>query len=68
MQAIRVHKGGALGWKSILGATMDSGRDFAALLAMVESGSWLRPLVQAEAAHERMVRGEHFGKLVLSIA
>jgi NADPH:quinone reductase-like Zn-dependent oxidoreductase len=52
---------------------MGSARDFAALLRMVEEGSWqpvidsVRPLAEAEAAHERMRAGEHFGKLVLSI-
>ena len=62
-----------LGWQSIRGTTMGSGRDFAGLLRMVEVGSWqpvidsVRPLAAAEAAHDRMIRGEHFGKLVLSI-
>ena len=62
-----------LNWLSILGTTMGSARDFAALLRMVEEGSWqpvidsVRPLAEAEAAHERMRAGEHFGKLVLSI-
>ncbi len=63
-----------LGWKSMLGTTMGSRRDFGALLEMVEAGDWhpvidsVRPLAEAEAAHERMVRGEHFGKLVLRVA
>jgi len=63
-----------LGWKSIRGTTMGSARDFATLLEMVEEGSWrpvvdsVRPLAEAGAAHERMMRGEHFGKLVLSVA
>jgi zinc-binding alcohol dehydrogenase/oxidoreductase len=62
-----------LSWQSILGTTMGSGRDFAALLRMVETGSWrpvvdsVRPLAEAEAAHDRMKAGEHFGKLVLSM-
>jgi zinc-binding alcohol dehydrogenase/oxidoreductase len=62
-----------LNWQSIRGTTMGSGRDFAALLRMVESGAWrpvvdsVRPLAEAEAAHDRMRSGEHFGKLVLSI-
>jgi NADPH:quinone reductase-like Zn-dependent oxidoreductase len=62
-----------LNWQSILGTTMGSGRDFAALLRMVETGSWrpaidsVRPLAEAEAAHERMKAGRHFGKLVLAI-
>jgi len=63
-----------LNWLSVRGSTMGSGRDFAALMRMVETGSWspvidsVRPLAEAEAAHERMRAGEHFGKLVLSIA
>jgi NADPH:quinone reductase-like Zn-dependent oxidoreductase len=63
-----------LNWLSIHGTTMGSARDFAALLRMVDEGSWrpvvdsVRPLAEAEAAHERMKAGEHFGKLVLSIA
>jgi NADPH:quinone reductase-like Zn-dependent oxidoreductase len=62
-----------LQWKSILGTTMGSHRDFAALMRMVEAGSWcpvidsVRPLAEAEAAHDRIKAGEHFGKLVLSI-
>jgi len=62
-----------LNWLSILGTTMGSPRDFAALLAMVERGEWrpvidgVRPLAEADAAHQRMLRGEHFGKLVLAI-
>jgi NADPH:quinone reductase-like Zn-dependent oxidoreductase len=63
-----------LSWQSIRGTTMGSGRDFAGLLRMVETGSWrpvvdsVRPLAEAEAAHDRMQAGEHFGKLVLSVA
>ena len=59
---------------SLLGTTMGSPRDFAGLLAAVEGGEWspvvdsVRPLAEAAAAHERMERGEHFGKLVLSVA
>ncbi len=62
-----------LNWQSILGTTMGSAHDFAALLRMVEGGSWrpvidsVRPLAEAEAAHDRMKAGEHFGKLVLAI-
>ncbi len=62
-----------LNWESIRGTTMGSGRDFAALLRMVDTGSWrpvidsVRPLAEAEAAHRRMQAGEHFGKLVLSV-
>ena len=59
-----------LNWLSILGTTMGSARDFAGLLQMVEEGVWrpvidsVRPLAEAEAAHERMKGTEHFGKLV----
>jgi NADPH:quinone reductase-like Zn-dependent oxidoreductase len=62
-----------LNWLSIRGTTMGSRRDFAGLMRMVESGSWkpvidsVRPLAEAEAAHDRMKAGEHFGKLVLSV-
>src|SRR3989442_1528299 len=62
-----------LNWQSILGTTMGSARDFAALLRMVEGGSWrpvidsVRPLAEVEAAHDRMKSGEHFGKLVLTV-
>lgn len=63
-----------LGWRSIRGTTLGSARDFTALLEMVERGAWqpvidsVHPLADAEAAHDRMARGEHFGKLVLSVA
>ena len=62
-----------LNWQSIHGTTMGSRQDFAALMRMVEAGTWrpvidsVRPLAEAEAAHARMMAGEHFGKLVLSI-
>ena len=42
-------------------------------MRMVDQGSWrpvidsVRPLEEAEAAHERMKAGEHFGKLVLTV-
>jgi len=61
-----------LNWLSIRGTTMGSARDFAACMRMVEQGSWspvidsVRPLPDAEAAHDRVKAGEHFGKLVLS--
>jgi zinc-binding alcohol dehydrogenase/oxidoreductase len=60
-----------LNWQSIHGTTMGSHQDFAALMRMVEAGTWrpvidsVRPLAEAGAAHERMTAGEHFGKLVL---
>ena len=59
---------------SILGTTMGSAKDFAALLRAVDEGDWvpvidsLRPLAEAAAAHERIEAGAHFGKLVLAIA
>jgi NADPH:quinone reductase-like Zn-dependent oxidoreductase len=62
-----------LNWQSVRGTTMGSQRDFAALMRIVEAGSWcpvidsVRPLAEAEAAHDRMKAGDHFGKLVLSM-
>jgi NADPH:quinone reductase-like Zn-dependent oxidoreductase len=61
------------GQVSILGTTMGSPREFAALLDAVERGSWtpvidgIRPLADAARAHERMEAGAHFGKLVLDL-
>jgi NADPH:quinone reductase-like Zn-dependent oxidoreductase len=55
---------------SLLGTTMGSPRDFAALLDMLEPG-WrpaveaALPLDRAAEAHARMERRDHFGKLVL---
>ena len=63
-----------LGQVSLLGTTMGSPRDFAGLLAAVEHASWtpvidsVRPLAEAADAHAREEAGDHFGKLVLSIA
>ena len=63
-----------LNWKSILGSTMGSPLDFFSMMRMVNDGDWhpvidsVRPLAEAEAAHDRMKAGQHFGKLVLSIA
>jgi zinc-binding alcohol dehydrogenase/oxidoreductase len=63
-----------LNWKSILGTMMGSRRDFMALMRVVETGVWrpvidsVRPLAEAEAAHDRMLACEHFGKLVLAVA
>jgi zinc-binding alcohol dehydrogenase/oxidoreductase len=63
-----------LGQLSLLGMTMGSPRDFAGLLAAVEHASWtpvidsVRPLAEAAEAHAREEAGDHFGKLVLSIA
>ena len=53
---------------------MGSPRDFAGLLAAVDAGDWapvidsVRPLAEVAAAHPREEAGDHFGKLVLSIA
>jgi zinc-binding alcohol dehydrogenase/oxidoreductase len=59
---------------SLLGTTMGSPRDFAGLLALIAQHPGWRPSVEAVlslddavAAHERMERREHFGKLVLAI-
>jgi zinc-binding alcohol dehydrogenase/oxidoreductase len=66
-------RGVYLNWLSILGTTMGSVRDFAALLRMVDEGGWrptidsVRPLPEADAAHDRLRAGDHFGKLVLSV-
>jgi zinc-binding alcohol dehydrogenase/oxidoreductase len=63
-----------LNWQSILGTMMGSRRDFMALMRMVEAGVWrpaidsVRPLAEAESAHDRMLAGEHFGKLVLAVS
>jgi NADPH:quinone reductase-like Zn-dependent oxidoreductase len=63
------------GQHTILGTTMGSPRDFAALLALIAAHPEWRPAVDAvipffdvAAAHERMERREHFGKLVLAIS
>ena len=58
---------------SLLGTTMGSPREFAALLEMIDAGSWhpvvdsVRPLAEAADAHRRLESREHFGKLVLEI-
>ena len=64
-----------LQWLSLLGTTMGSPADFAALLRMLETAHWrpvidsVRPLAEAEAAHERLVSdADKFGKLVLTCA
>jgi NADPH:quinone reductase-like Zn-dependent oxidoreductase len=60
-----------LGQRSLLGSTMGSPRDFAALLRTLEQGSWVpaidsvMPLADAERAHTRLTHGSHFGKVVL---
>jgi NADPH:quinone reductase-like Zn-dependent oxidoreductase len=61
-------------WKqlNVLGSTMGTPRDFAAMLRLYEDG--LRPIIdsvfpleQASEAHRRMEQGEQFGKIVLKI-
>jgi len=56
---------------SILGTTMGSPREFAAMLHLYEAGR-LKPVVDsafplrdAPAAHQRMEEGQQFGKIVL---
>ncbi len=62
------------GQVSLLGTSMGSPREFAALLRTVERPGLrpvidsVRPLADAASAHERMESGSHFGKLVLEIA
>jgi NADPH:quinone reductase-like Zn-dependent oxidoreductase len=62
-------------WKqlNVLGSTMGSPRDFAAMLQLYADG--LRPVVdsvfplhQAAAAHRRMEEGLQFGKIVLRVS
>jgi NADPH:quinone reductase-like Zn-dependent oxidoreductase len=62
-------------WKqlSILGSTMGTGEDFKGAFDLVAAGrapvvvDSVLPLADARAAHERMERGEHMGKIVLRI-
>jgi NADPH:quinone reductase-like Zn-dependent oxidoreductase len=62
-------------WKqlSVLGSTMGTKADFEGVFELVKSGKVkpvvdeVFPLAEAAAAHERMERGEHFGKIVLRI-
>lgn len=62
-----------LAQKQILGTKLGSPADFRALLALVDEGAMrpivdsVRPLAEAQAAHERLEAGEQFGKLVLSV-
>lgn len=63
-------------WKqlSVLGSTMGSAEDFRGAYELVASGrarpvvDSVFPLADARAAHERMERGDHFGKIVLSVS
>jgi NADPH:quinone reductase-like Zn-dependent oxidoreductase len=62
-------------WKqlAVLGSTMGTRADFEGVYELVKTGRLtpvvdsVFPLEEAAAAHERMERGEHFGKIVLSI-
>jgi NADPH:quinone reductase-like Zn-dependent oxidoreductase len=62
-------------WKqlSILGSTMGTKEDFEGVFELVKAGrvkpvvDEVFPLAEAAAAHERMERGEHLGKIVLRI-
>jgi NADPH:quinone reductase-like Zn-dependent oxidoreductase len=62
-------------WKqlSILGSTMGTKEDFEGVFDLVKAGrvkpvvDEVFPLAEAAAAHERMERGEHVGKIVLRI-
>jgi NADPH:quinone reductase-like Zn-dependent oxidoreductase len=59
---------------SILGSTMGTKRDFAAVMDLVFAGRLTPlldlafPLASAAMAHERLERGEQMGKITLSIA
>ncbi|MBD0348822.1 MAG: zinc-binding dehydrogenase [Thermoleophilia bacterium] len=62
-------------WKQLViyGSTMGTRADFEAVYELVASGRTrpivdsVFPLAEAGAAHARMERGEHFGKIVLAI-
>jgi zinc-binding alcohol dehydrogenase/oxidoreductase len=62
-------------WKqlTIYGSTMGTREDFAGAFELVKSGrarpviDTVLPLAEARAAHERLERGEQFGKIVLRI-
>lgn len=62
------------GQYSILGTTMGSPREFAALLDAVERAEWrpvidsVRSLAEAPAAVERLIAADQFGKLVLEVS
>ena len=58
---------------SVLGSTMGSPREFAAMLKLYEAGDFVPvvdrafPLAEAAAAHRRMEEAGQFGKIVLSM-
>ena len=59
---------------SLLGSTMGTRREFAALMALANEGKlWpvidsVVPLERGRSAYERMARGEQLGKLVLEVS
>jgi zinc-binding alcohol dehydrogenase/oxidoreductase len=63
-----------LGQRSLLGSTMGSPRDFAALLETLAQRRWApvidsaMPLADAARAHAQLEHGSHFGKIVLDCA
>ena len=60
-------------WRSVIGTSMGSPREYRALLAHVEDPPWrpvidsVFPLEQIDAAVTRLGSGDRFGKVVLSI-
>ncbi len=62
------------GQASLLGTTMGSPREFAALLDVIDRGDWapvidsVRPLADAAEAHRRLESRQHFGKLVFDVS
>ncbi len=62
-------------WKqiSLIGSTMATQKEFRAVMQLVFGGKLkpvvdiVMPLEQARAAHERLARGEQFGKIVLRV-
>ena len=61
-------------WRSLVGTTMGSPREFSALCAHVETRAWrpaidsVHPLEDIAAAAHRLTEPERFGKVVLRIA
>jgi zinc-binding alcohol dehydrogenase/oxidoreductase len=61
-------------WRSIVGTTMGSPREFSALLQHVDAASWrpvvdsVHPLDRVDAAADRLESPERFGKVVVRIA
>ncbi|MDX6620757.1 MAG: zinc-binding alcohol dehydrogenase/oxidoreductase [Gaiellales bacterium] len=61
-------------WRSLVGTTMGSPREFAALCEHLETAAWrpaidsVYPLEDLDAAAHRLTEGERFGKVVLRIS